>query len=99
MPVLAGFYRLRDVVEEIFGFRCVLPTHPGAAERILFQRDVQKPGDVVPNNTHFDTTRANIEYLRCTGSRPADSARPPIPSEVYPFKGSVDISRAPLIPS
>lgn len=86
-----SFYRLRDVVEEIFGFRCVLPTHQGrAAERILFSA-MCKPGDVVPNNTHFDTTRANIEYL---GAQAVDLPIPQgrRPSEVYPFKGNMDIS-------
>src|ERR1700759_2416627 len=58
-----SFDRLRDSVQESFGFKHVIPAHQGrAAERILFNVMCKK-GDVVPNNTHFDTTRANVEYV------------------------------------
>ena len=84
-----SFFRLRRVVEALTGFRHIIPTHQGrAAERILFTV-LTKPGHVVPNNTHFDTTRANIEF---TGARAVDL---PIPEAAdtqarLDFKGNMD---------
>ena len=77
-----SFYRLKRVVQDLTGFRHMIPTHQGrAAERILFTV-MCRPGDVVPNNTHFDTTRANIEFTgarawicRCRSRRHASAAR------------------------
>jgi tyrosine phenol-lyase len=85
-----SWYRFRDAVADIFRFEHIIPTHQGrAAERILFST-LCKKGDVVPNNTHFDTTRANIEY---TGARavdlPISEAR--VPSKYHPFKGNMDV--------
>jgi tyrosine phenol-lyase len=86
-----SFDRLKRVVQSIYGYKHVIPTHQGrAAERILFHV-MCKPGDVVPNNTHFDTTRANIEFTR------AQAVDLPIaeglhPSSTYPFKGNMDLS-------
>jgi tryptophanase len=84
-----SFFRLRRVVEALTGFRHIIPAHQGrAAERILFTV-MAKPGQVVPSNTHFDTTRANIEF---TGARAVDL---PIPEAAdtqarLDFKGNMD---------
>ncbi len=84
-----SFYRFERAVRKLTGFRHAIPTHQGrAAERILFSI-LCKPGHVVPNNTHFDTTRANIE------SQGAQAVDLPLPSAKdtqarFPFKGNMD---------
>jgi tyrosine phenol-lyase len=86
-----SWYRFQDAVQRVFGFEHVVPTHQGrAAERILFSLLV-KPGMVVPNNTHFDTTRANIEF---NGGRAVDlpCAAAADPADLSPFKGDMDIA-------
>ena len=87
-----SFDRFKRAVQGIFGYRHVIPTHQGrAAERILFHVMCKK-GDVVPNNTHFDTTRANIEF---TGAEAVDLPTPEDlePSNPFPFKGNMDLAR------
>ena len=85
-----SYERLRSVVEALTGMPEVIPTHQGrASERILFSIVVET-GMVVPNNTHFDTTRANIEYQ---GAEARDlviaEGRDPVAD--HPFKGNMDI--------
>jgi tyrosine phenol-lyase len=87
-----SFTRFRDSVQAIFGFRHVIPTHQGrAAERILFSVMCKK-GDIVPNNTHFDTTRANCEFV---GAEAIDLPIPQAlePARLHPFKGNMDTAR------
>ena len=85
-----SYDHFRDSIHDIFGYRHVIPTHQGrAAERILFHVMCKK-GDIVPNNTHFDTTRANVEFV---GAEAVDllireGKRPEL---VHPFKGDMDV--------
>jgi tryptophanase len=82
-----SFYRLEEAVQSLTGFRHVIPTHQGrAAERILFAITC-RPGATVPNNTHFDTTRANIEYY---GGRAVDLPVAADTQTCLPFKGNLD---------
>ncbi len=86
-----SFFRMQRVVQELTGFRHVIPTHQGrAAERILFSV-MCKPGQVVPNNTHFDTTRANIEFA---GASAIDLPAPEAGDTQarLPFKGNMDVA-------
>lgn len=87
-----SWYRFEAAVRDIFGFAHVIPTHQGrAAERIL-AATLLRPGDIVPNNTHFDTTRANIEAV---GAVALDLPSPQSTAitEPHPFKGDIDLDR------
>ncbi len=88
----SSYYKLKDAIKDITGFDYYLPTHQGrAAENVLFSTLV-KAGDVVPGNSHFDTTKGHIEFrhahaIDCT----IDEA---FHTELdYPFKGNVDLNK------
>ena len=87
-----SFYRLQAVIQDITGMAHFVPTHQGrAAERVLFTAACKK-GDLVPNNSHFDTTRANLEFQ---GVEAVDLVIPEglQPALIYPFKGNIDLDR------
>ncbi|HEU5108328.1 MAG TPA: tryptophanase [Micromonosporaceae bacterium] len=86
-----SWFRFLDSVRDLFPYAHVIPTHQGrAAEKILFTA-LGGAGRVVPNNTHFDTTRANIEY---TGAEAVDLVIPEgrDPTAAHPFKGNMDLA-------
>ena len=87
-----SFFRFEAAVRDLTGYPHVIPTHQGrAAERILFSV-ATKAGDLVPSNTHFDTTRANLEY---DGVEAVDLVIPEglEPRTRHPFKGNIDLAR------
>jgi len=85
-----SYYRFRESVGGLFGHEHIIPTHQGrAAERLLCSA-VVKNGDVIPGNTHFDTTRANIEMSDAIAlDIPIPEARDP--DDMHPFKGNIDL--------
>ena len=85
-----SFYRFEAAVQDLMGFPHVIPTHQGrAAERILFST-MCKAGDMVPNNTHFDTTRANVEFCGATAVDVPCRELADLSSE-FPFKGNMHV--------
>ncbi|MGZ6259232.1 MAG: tryptophanase [Candidatus Limnocylindrales bacterium] len=85
-----SWFTFLAAVQRLFPFKHVIPTHQGrAAEKILFST-IGGPGKVIPNNTHFDTTRANVEF---TGAEAVDLGIPEgkVPSALHPFKGNLDL--------
>ncbi len=87
-----SFFKLEAVIQRITGYPFLIPTHQGrAAERIFFAIATEK-GQLVPNNTHFDTTRANLEY---DGVEAVDLVIPEgtQPHTLHPFKGNIDLDK------
>jgi len=88
-----NFFHLQESIEDVFGFPHFLPVHQGrVAENLLFSALLTRPGMIVPNNCHFDTTRANVE---ANGGVAVDLVIPEgrDPEADHPFKGNMDISR------
>jgi len=87
-----NFYNFEETVKDVFGFPCLVPVHQGrVAENLLFSTLVQ-PGMIVPNNNHFDTTRANVEihHGQALDLVIAEGRKP---SLEHPFKGNIDLDR------
>jgi tryptophanase len=88
----SSFFKFKNAIREITGFEHILPTHQGrAAENVLFSAMI-KEGDLVPGNSHFDTTKGHIEYRKakavdCTIDEAFDTTL------VHPFKGNVDLGK------
>jgi len=88
----SSYYKLKDAITDITGFKYFLPTHQGrAAENVLFSVLV-KEGDLVPGNSHFDTTKGHIEFRKakavdCTIDDASDTTK------WHPFKGNVDLEK------
>ncbi|MCE4566729.1 tryptophanase [Maribellus sp. CM-23] len=88
----SSYYNLKNAIRDILGFEYFLPTHQGrAAENVLFSVLV-KPGNVVPGNSHFDTTKGHIEYrsasaIDCTIDEAFDT------ESLHPFKGNIDLEK------
>lgn len=86
-----SFYRFEAAVKDITGFRHVIPTHQGrAAEHILFS-NIARQGDIIPNNNHFDTTRAHVEHQGAEALDLVASAGRDL-DVILPFKGNMDLS-------
>ena len=87
-----SFYRFQKVVQDLVGHEYVVPTHQGRGAEHIFFSTVLTAGQIVPNNTHFDTTRANIEKLgACALDLPClETTETAVP---HPFKGNMNLEK------
>jgi tryptophanase len=87
-----SFYRLKETIDQIFGFAYFIPTHQGRAAENILSALLVEAGSYIPNNTHFDTTQANI---LARGGNPVNLAIPEAaqPMDRHPFKGNMDLSK------
>ncbi len=87
-----SYYKFDDAVRKLTNFKHIIPTHQGRASEKLLVSVMVKPGQIVPNNNHFDTTRANIEYGGGIGlDLVIDEGKQP--DLVHPFKGNINLQR------
>ena len=87
-----NYFHFEDTIRDITGFRNVIPAHQGrVAENLLFTTALRE-GDYVPSNTHFDTTRANVEHQRATAlDLVIEEGKHP--KSDFPFKGNIDLNK------
>jgi len=87
-----NYFNFENTIKAVTGFKHIIPVHQGrAAEHLLFSNLI-KPGDFIPSNTHFDTTRANIEFLKAEAvDLVIDEGKDP--SKDHPFKGNIDLGK------
>lgn len=87
-----SYYQLEKVVHEVFGFKYFVPVHQGRAGEHLLFSSLVKPNQIVPNNSHFDTTQANVKFV---GGTPLDFVVDDAydPEKIVPFKGNMNLER------
>ena len=87
-----NYFHFEETIRDITGFKHIIPVHQGRAGEHIFYSSILKPGDKVPSNTHFDTTRANIEYL---GAEAVDLLidEGKRPDCIHPFKGNMNLEK------
>ncbi|SHF79944.1 tryptophanase [Fodinibius roseus] len=88
----SSFYKLESAVRDITGFKHLIPTHQGRAAENIFFTTIAREGDVIPSNTHFDTTRAHIEHAGAE-ARDLVIAEGHQPESRHPFKGNMDLAK------